>query len=183
MKARVIPYLLVALVVAPVPALADGTPVIHIVSPPPDVHVSDYPILVKTTVDNFTIAPPVQYWDRVIGKDRVTGHIHYTLDDGPIFASEKMQWLLEKPLDKSLPPGKHILRAELVTPNHEPLNPPIFAEVNIICDGKKEKTGASGEVGVPIDARGRDQLQKLEDEVQGLQKEISQLKGQLRDAK
>jgi hypothetical protein len=143
--------------------------------------ISDYPIVIHTKVQDFTLAPPVQYWDRVDGPDRFTGHIHYTMDDGPIFASRKTEWVMEKPMGKSLPVGKHILRAELVTPNHEPLNPPSFAEITIICERGAKNGGAGATGDIMIDARGREQLTRLEQELQNVQKEVDSLKPHLHD--
>lgn len=156
-------------------------PRIQFVSPQPNQHISDYPIAIETNVSGFTLEAPVQYWDRVDGPDRLTGHIHYTLDDCPIFATSKTKWVMLKPMGKSLPPGKHILRAELVNPNHENLNPESFAEVEFICDGAAKNGGGNGQVDVPIDERGRDQLKKLENQLQEVQEEVGQLKLRLKD--
>jgi hypothetical protein len=158
-------------------------PAIEFVSPHAEARVNDYPISIETKVTDFTLSAPVQYWDRVDGPDRFIGHIHYTLDDCPIFATSKTRLVMTKPEGKSLPVGRHVLRAELVNANHEPLNPPSFAEIQFVCErsakaGDKTSTGA-----VVIDDRGRDQLQKLETQLQDVQKEISQLKEQLRDNK
>jgi hypothetical protein len=156
-------------------------PRIEFVLPHASERVTDYPIVIKTKVTNFTLAEPVQYWDKVEGPDKLVGHIHYTLDDCPIFATKKTSIVMLKPMGKSLPVGKHILRAELVNPNHDILSPQVFAEIPIFCQRDESKTSAAGKSDqIQIDPIGRDELVKVEQELQKVQEEVSQLKQRLR---
>lgn len=156
-------------------------PAISFITPQDNARITDYPIYIETEVRGFTLAAPVQYWDKVSDQDRLTGHIHYTLDDSPIMATRRTKVVMGKPGDNALPVGKHILRAELVTPNHEPLNPPSFAEITIICERGADNGGGQSPSKVLIDKRGREQLKNLEQKIQQVQQQVWELKGRLHD--
>jgi hypothetical protein len=83
-------------------------------------------------------------------------------------------------MGKALPPGKHILRAELVNANHVPLSPPIVAEIPFFCDGDKT-TAPQTEAVIPINAQGRAQLGQLEIDLKRTQEQIDYLKSHVKD--
>jgi hypothetical protein len=159
----------------------EASPKIEFVYPHANDVITDYPIPIEVKVTNLTLVPPVQYWSGVERADASIGHIHYTLDNSPIFATKSTQVVLSKPPGKSLPLGKHILRAELVYINHEARNPPVFAEIPIMCERPQEKAGSqSPGATVPMDDRTRRELQEVEKQLQEVQQQLTQLKSQAR---
>ncbi|HEY9772328.1 MAG TPA: hypothetical protein V6C81_00810 [Planktothrix sp.] len=156
-------------------------PVIVFVTPHAGDKIKDYPIFVETRVTGFTLASPVQYWDRVTPENRFIGHIHYTLDDGPIFATKGTHLVFGKPDGKILPAGTHILRAELVNINHNSLNPPVYAEIPLVCEHGPETAAQTAAAVIPIDAKGRKQLAKVEEKLHETEKEFAELKSHLKD--
>lgn len=154
-------------------------PTIEFVYPHSSDVVTDYPIFIETRVTNCTLEPPVQYWSAVPRADAAVGHIHYTLDNTPIFATKSTQVVIAKPAGKSLPVGKHILKAELVSINHEPRNPRVFAEIQIICErAQTKRTSASSNGVVPMDERTRSELQLVEKQLMEVQQQLKELKSQ-----
>jgi len=156
-------------------------PTIEFLSPHANDKISDYPIYIETKVNNCSLAVPVQYWSQVERAYGNIGHIHYTLDDAPIFATRSTKVVMTKPTGKSLPIGKHILRAELVYINHANRNPRIFAEVPIYCERPQQKTASESSDGIPMDDRTRQELKELEKKLTQVQQELSQLKAHARD--
>ncbi len=137
---------------------------------------SDYPIQIETKVTNCSLELPVQYWGAVTVANAARGHIHYTLDDSPIFATRSTKVTMLKPQGKSLPIGKHILRAELVYINHENRNPRVYAEIPIYCERPNEKGNSESSESIPMDKRTRQELQEMENQLTDVQKKLYQLK-------
>lgn len=162
--------------VSPQTSDAQSHPSIQFVHPQANEIVSDYPIFIETKVSNFTVAPPVQYWGRVQQEEAAIGHIHYTLDDSPIFATKATKVMFGQSSDKPLPLGEHFLRAELVNNNHNSLNPPVFVMIPIRCERPdKEKHPASSRT-IPVDDQIRQQLQMLDQQLKDVQKQFQQVK-------
>lgn len=138
--------------------------------------ISDYPIHIETRVTNCTLESPVQYWGAVTVANAARGHIHYTLDDSPIFATKSTKVTMSKPQGKSLPPGKHILRAELVYINHENRNPRVFAEIPIYCERPARKDDSKPPESILMDSRTRRELQEVEQQLTEVQQKLYQLK-------
>lgn len=151
------------------------SPSIEFIRPKTNDHVSDYPIFIETRVQNCKLEAPVQYWSVVRVSESRRGHIHYTLDNSPIFATKSTKVVMAKPGNKSLPVGKHILRAELVYINHENRKPRVFAEIPIWCERAPQKPSTTDGV-MQMDDRTRKELQAVEQELSAIQKELTQLK-------
>jgi len=151
-------------------------PTIEFLHPQANEKFSDYPLHIQVTVNNFRLLPPVQYWTKVEPEDEAKGHIHYTLDDSPIYATSKTEIVLGKNANKSLPAGKHILRAELRYINHEGLKTPVFAEIPILCeradklDDKDSAVGSSS-----IKGGAKEQLDQIEFQIRQVQRQLQQL--------
>ncbi len=156
-------------------------PTIEIVHPTANEKFSDYPIHVETKVTNFLLEPPVQYWGNVERSFAGLGHIHYTLDDSPIFATNRTHVTITKPPGKSLPVGKHILRAELVYVNHGSMQPRVFAEIPILCE-RQEQASTSKDGGLALDTRAHKDMQEVERQLKEVQKELSDLNEHAHDA-
>jgi len=177
--ALLVPQIGSAASLADAPAQAEPPPpTIEFVYPHANDKISDYPIYIETKVNNASLQPPVQFWGAVLKKDAAIAHIHYTLDDSPIFATRSTKIVMAKPSDRPLPLGKHMLRAELVYMNHENRNPRIFAEIPIICERPNEKNDSAA---VPMDDRARRQLAELEHQVTELLTQILDLKSHVKD--
>lgn len=151
---------------------APKSPSIEILTPRAGDHVKDYPILVEVAVRNCGLKPPVQYWSAVCPSDAELGHIHYSFDNSPYIATSNTKILIEKPPRKSLPAGRHVLRAELVHINHRNRTPRVFAEVPITCDAPER--GARQD-GFPSE-QARIQIGVLEKEIAKIEKHVSELK-------
>jgi hypothetical protein len=164
------------------PSTAQPRASIEFVYPHANEVFTDYPISIETKVTGCDLVPPVQYWSSVELADAAIGHIHYTLDDSPIFATESKQVVLSKPPGKSLPIGKHILRAELVYINHERRNPPVFVEIPIVCERPQPKSGAEPPAPpVLVDDRTRRELLEVEKQLKEVQQQLQQLKSNARE--
>jgi hypothetical protein len=156
-------------------------PTIEFVYPHANEVFTDYPISIQTKVTNCELMPPVQYWSAVELADAPVTHIHYTLDDSPIFATERTHVVLSKPQGKSLPVGKHILRAELVYINHERRNPPVFVEIPIVCARPQQQSGSpSTDAPLVLDDRTRRELLEVEKQLKEVQQQLQQLKSNVR---
>jgi hypothetical protein len=162
------------------PALTqEKQPTIEFVYPHPNDVVADYPIYIETKVTNCTLEPPVQYWSGVEKVDESVGHIHYTLDNSPIFATKNTKVVMTKPTGKTLPPGKHVLRAEIVYINHERRQPPVFVEIPITCERPKQTVSSqSPDVPMTMDDRTLGELQAVEKQLKDVQEELAKLKSQ-----
>jgi hypothetical protein len=166
---------------SPTPA-APSTPTIEFVYPHSNDLITDYPIFIETKVTNCKLEAPVQYWSGVEQADASKGHIHYTLDNSPIFATMDTKVVIDKPIGKSLPVGKHILRAELVYINHEKRNPPVFSEIPIMCERAQQKADSqSPNAPLMVDDRTRRELQEVEKQLTEVQQQLTQLKSQVRE--
>jgi hypothetical protein len=153
-------------------------PTIEFVYPRANDVITDYPIYIETKVTNCTLEPPVQYWSAVEKADESVGHIHYTLDNSPIFATKNTKVVMTKPTGKSLPPGKHILRAELVYINHEKRKIPVFVEIPITCERKQQTSSQTPDVPLTMDDRTVRELQAVEKQLKEVQEELAKLKSQ-----
>lgn len=138
--------------------------------------VSDYPISIQVDVHDFKLRPPVEYWGNVMRKDEFTGHVHYMLDDSPIYATSKTAVMLVSS-GKPLPPGKHILRAELVNINHAPLKDRVFSEVTIMCRRTDAQGKPSGNGDAILDRAGKLELQQIDFQLKQIEQQLQQIKG------
>ncbi len=146
-------------------------PTIEFVRPQTSEKIANYPIHVHLKVTNFELLPPVQYWRAVTSpRDAAKGHIHFSLDDAPALATDETALIIEANGNRSLPPGRHVLRAELRSMNHKALKPPVVAEMTFECqaaDGGDR--GLSTPSGDPKIAKLRQQVQQLQNQVVELQ--------------
>jgi hypothetical protein len=172
-----------------VPAVKPSQQIIHVNKPQPTIEfvlpkadetIPDYPIHVQVKVTNFDLLPPVQYYRSVSSRrDMMKGHIHYSFDDAPALATDETSLIIEANGSRTLPAGKHVLRAELRAMNHKALKPPVFALISFDCQPPNQ---AAGKVAAPpVDpkiAKLRREVQRLQDQVRELQgggKEVSQI--------
>jgi hypothetical protein len=146
---------------------------IEFVHPKQDEKVTDYPLFVQVNVDNFKLLPPVPYWTRIAPEDAAKGHIHYTLDDSPIYATNETQLMLGKNGGKALPVGRHVLKAELVYMNHRGLNSPAVAEISFLCE--RPSQGNAKDSPAVTNAGAQKQLQQIQQQIEQVQKQILQL--------
>jgi len=170
-------------------SVSQAQPTIEFVRPHQSETVADYPLHIQVKVSNFELLPPVQYWKRVVDpEDAAKGHIHFTLDDSPIYATDKTVIMLGKNGGRSLPLGKHILRAELRNVNHRGLKSPVVAEIAIVCkradqgDQKSSSsisstTGTTTAAGQPPTQR-MQQIQQLRRQINEVQQEVLQLQSE-----
>ena len=142
-------------------------PTIEFVRPQSNETLTNYPIHVQLKVTNFELLPPVQYWRPVMSrKDMGKGHIHFSLDDAPALATDETSLIIESNGGRSLPPGRHVLRAELRAMNHKALRPPVVAQTTIIVQpaGQGDRN-VSTPTGDPKIAKLRQQVRQMQDQV------------------
>jgi hypothetical protein len=156
-------------------ASASSDPEIKILHPTSNQSIADYPIPIEVEVRNFELLPPVQYWGKVQGEEMSRGHIHYTLDDSPIYATSRTKIVLSSP-GKALPPGKHVLRAELVNANHANLKHEVFAEVTIYCK-RAVPAGSQAQIKPVINHTVDLDLQQVKFQLQQVQQRLDEMKG------
>lgn len=148
---------------------SSGGPKIQFLRPGPNEKRNDSPIYVQVQVSNFNLKPPVEYFSKV--DDGKSGHIHFTLDNFPIMATDHTQVMFGKMIgDKYLAAGKHIIRAELVKMNHESLKPPQVAEVVVFTShpaSAQEDVESTSSI-----QRVQEQLMHVQAQLQSIEKKL-----------
>jgi hypothetical protein len=113
---------------APAPtASRQSPPAVRFLRPIRGEHFTDLPIFIQVDVSGFHLIAPDKQRSKVLPPN--TGHIRYSMDDFPICGTDGTQVMIGKfSGDRYVPVGWHVLRAELVDVNGNPLNPPVKAE-------------------------------------------------------
>jgi hypothetical protein len=155
-----------------IPQVNRQQPTIEFVHPQADETISNYPIHVQVKVTNFELLAPVQYYRAVSSRrDMMKGHIHYSFDDAPALATDETSLIIGANGSRTLPAGKHVLRAELRAMNHKALKPPVFALISFNCLPLNQ--GAGKAATLPVDPK----IAKLRREVERLQDQVRELQG------
>jgi hypothetical protein len=104
-----------------------AAPTIRFLRPIRGERFTDLPIFVQVDVTGFHLAPPDKQRSKTASSN--TGHIRYTMDDFPVCGTDGTQVMIGKFTGAQyVPVGWHVLKAELVDANDNPLNPPVIAE-------------------------------------------------------
>lgn len=153
--------------------IEEPKPKIEFLRPGPNDVFKDKPIYVQVKVSNFNLLPPVEYWSKP--GDQKSGHIHYTLDDYPIFATDRTQVMLgKKSGNQYLSNGKHVIRAELVTIDHSPLKPKVVAQMTV---------STSHPVSAQEEAQNQRDIQKLQTQLFKVQEQLDQIQNTIQQGK
>jgi hypothetical protein len=152
---------------------AQGGPTIKFLRPIKGENFFDFPIFIQVQVTGFRLIPPdIRPADKTTAD---SGHICYSLDDYPVYATEDTQILIGKFLGpRYLPVGWHVLKAELVDKNDRPLSPAVLAVTSVFTGHNAPEESAHVEKGVPEAEQVTEELHKmrthLEEIKRGLQR-------------
>lgn len=105
-------------------------PTIKFLRPIKGEHFFDFPVFMQVQVSGFHLIPPdIKQSGKILAD---SGHICFSLDDYPVYATEDTQIMIGKFLGpRYLPVGWHVLKAELVDVNDRPLSPPVTAVTSV----------------------------------------------------
>ena len=110
-------------------ATRQSAPSIRILRPIRGEHFFDFPIFLQVDVSGFHLVAPDKQHSKTPAAD--TGYIRYSMDDYPIYGTDDTQVMIGKFLGAGyIPVGWHVIKAELVDVNGNPLNPPVIDETS-----------------------------------------------------
>jgi hypothetical protein len=156
-------------------ASRQSAPAIRFLRPIRGEHFFDFPVFLQVDVAGFHLAPPDKQRSKTLPVN--TGYIRYSMDDYPVCGTDETQVMIGKFLfDRYLPVGWHVVKAELVDVNGNPLNPPVIAETAVFSGhaaAVETDHVQNGSVAAELNAQ---ELYKMRLQLQELQTELLRIR-------
>lgn len=158
-----------------VKAVEQSSPTIRLLRPIRGEHFNDFPIFVEAEVTGFHLVPPEKQHSKTAPAN--TGYIAYSMDDLPVYGTDDTQLMIGKFLgERYLPVGWHVVKAELVDVNSNPLNPPVFVVTSVFTGHSALLETDHAEKGSLQAELNAQELYKMRQHLEELEKELLRIK-------